>query len=466
MRHISFVLICLSFCLCRATVGNAEPEKTAKSSAGIVNDALRKEFPAASAWDIGGQFRLRYEAKDAGSFPNRDFAGALDNGNDYFLFRTKVHLGWSPAKWITAYVEGRDAHDASDDRVIPESDRFDLYQAYLRLDDPEKFPFSLKVGRQELIYGDQRYIGNSDWSNFGRSFDSVKLRFENAAFWLDAFTGRPVLAQDGCFNNSNHYDWFSGLYGSTRRLAPWQDTDLYFLASNVGPRSQAWGGQLARDVYTVGTRWKSRPGKLGRWDYTVEAAGQFGSVPQSGSRRDHRAYAVNVDGGRTWKDRYGGPRLGVGYDFGSGDSNPTDDRSGTFQLLFGTQHGFYGNMDLMGLRNMHIPKIEGSFNPSRKVTVTAAWLGFWLADTADFLYPESGVGRNQNGYGRNPGFGSRVGQEIDLLVDWRTTSWGQVRAGYGHFFVGDYIRRSVNSVPANGGAESADWLYTQFSLNF
>jgi len=40
-----------------------------------------------------------------------------------------------------------------------------LYQAYLRLGDPEKFPLSLKVGRQERIYGDQRYIGNSDWSN-------------------------------------------------------------------------------------------------------------------------------------------------------------------------------------------------------------------------------------------------------------------------------------------------------------
>jgi hypothetical protein len=58
MRRISFILICISFCLCAATLGAAGPEKREKSSAGIVNDALRKEFPAASAWDIGGQFRL------------------------------------------------------------------------------------------------------------------------------------------------------------------------------------------------------------------------------------------------------------------------------------------------------------------------------------------------------------------------------------------------------------------------
>ena len=123
-------------------------------------------------------------------------------------------------------------------------------------------------------------------------------------------------------------------------------------------------------------------------------------------------------------------------------------------------------MDLMGLRNMHIYRIEASLKPSRKVAVSTAWLGFWLANTADFFYPESSPGRSQNGYGRNPSYGAHVGQEMDLLVDWSAAAWGQVRAGYGHFFTGDYVRRSVNSIRANGGAEGADWFYTQFSFNF
>jgi hypothetical protein len=53
-----------------------------------------------------------------------------------------------------------------------------------------------------------------------------------------------------------------------------------------------------------------------------------------------------------------------------------------------------------------------------------------------------------------------------LLVDWRPVAWGQVRTGYGHFFIGDYIRRSINSVPANGGAVGANWLYMQISMDF
>jgi hypothetical protein len=466
MKSLSLFLVSFSICLAGGILRAEESMPNGKPRIGIINDLLRKESPAASAWDIGLQFRVRSEARDAGSFPNRDFAHNLDHSNDYFLFRTKVHLGWTPAKWITAYVEGRDAQDVSDSRTIPESDRFDVYQAYVRLGDLEGFPFSLKAGRQELIYGEQRHIGNGDWSNPGRSFDSVKLRYQKGDFWLDAFIGRPVLAVDGLFNNVNHHDLVSGLYGSTRRVASWQETEFFIIARNVGARSLAVCATGPRDIYTVGTRMKSIPDKLGNWDYSFEAAKQFGSILQNGQRLDHNAYALNAGGGRKWNRVFGSPRLGLSYDFGSGDSNPADNRNGTFEMLFGTNHRFYGNMDLTGLRNMHIPKMEGSINPAKKVTVSAEWLGFWLADTADYFYPESGPGRSQNGYGRNQGYGTHVGQEVDLLVDWRPVTWGQARMGYGHFFIGDYIRRSINSVPANGGAVNANWFYMQVSIDF
>lgn len=439
-------------------------------SAGLVNDWLRGEIPKASAWDIGGQFRARYEVKEnAGLSPNSDFLSGLDNSNDYFLFRTRAHLGWSPAPWFSAYVEGRDAHAVSDARPVTETDTFDLHQASVRFGDPTRFPLSLKLGRQELLYGDERYIGVADWSNLGRSFDAAKLRFENEAFGVDAFAGRQVLPRDDHFNVANDYDWFSGLYASTRQLVPWQDTDLYFLARNVGADSPTaitpvLGGPGPRDIYTVGTRWKSVPGKLGNWDYSFEAAGQFGSVNQAGTRREHRAFAIDGTGGRTWKDVFGSPRLALGYDFGSGDSDPLDSRTETFELLFGTNHRLYGLMDLFGLRNMHIPRVGGSLKPAKDLTVSLEWLGFWIADTADFLYPESGAGRSQNGYGSNPGFSSFVGGELDLLVSWRVASWGQVQAGYGHFFPGDYVRQSATA--GGRSTEDADWIYLQGTFNF
>src|SRR6185503_5210485 len=325
-------------------------------------------------------------------------------------------------------------------------------------------PLSLQIGRQEMLYGDERYIGISDWSNTGRSFDAARLRFENELFWVDAFTGRQVVPRDEYFNVPNDYDWFSGLYGSTRKLLPWQDTDLYLLARNVGaqaPNALAPGipgtPSSARDIYTAGTRWKSVPGQLGSWDYVFEATGQFGSINQGGVRRDHRGFAVNGTGGYTWKNAWGAPRVAAGYDFGSGDSDPTDGRNETLELLFGTNHRPYGLMDLFGLRNMHIPRAGVGLKPVKDLTVSLDWLGFWLADTADFLYPESGSGRNANGYGRNPTFDAQVGNEVELVANWRVASWGNLQTGYGHFFVGEYIRQSAAS--GGRGTEDANWFY-------
>ena len=82
MKSIPLILLLVGVCLF-GNVLQAADQEDAKRSAGIINDSLRNEFPAASAWDIGGQFRMRSEAKDSGSFPNRDFVQNLDHSNDY-----------------------------------------------------------------------------------------------------------------------------------------------------------------------------------------------------------------------------------------------------------------------------------------------------------------------------------------------------------------------------------------------
>ena len=440
--------------------------------AGLVNDWLREQNPAFTPWDFGGQVRARYEVKeDGGSFPARDFrkTGA-DNDNSYFLLREKIHLGYNAA-WFNAYVEARDSSTTGDDRhPNPETDRFDLHQAYLSVGNAKEFPLTAKVGRQEFVYGDERLIGNGDWHNLGRVFDAARLRYENQNFWVDAFSGRIVLANDGRFNVANDYDWFSGIYASTRALIPKQETQLYLLARNTGAGSptattgspQA-GGPGARDVYSLGLRVKSLPGLWNGWDYAAELVGQLGSVNLGGTRLDHEAFAASVGGGYTWAKSFGSPRVGLEYNYASGDSDPTDGDSGTFENLFPTNHKHYGYMDFAGWRNIHNPRFSASFKPAKPVTVTLDYHLFWLADTADFFYPEAGAGRGGGGYGRNASFDSFVGSELNLDVTYAPKPWLAVRAGYGHFFTGKYVRQSLAGV---GGATDADWFYTQATFTF
>lgn len=450
-------------------------KKPAVADTGLANEWLRHESPAWQAWDIGGQFRFRYEVKDgAGSFPNNDFISqGVHNENDYFLFREKLHIGWQPETWLKLYLEGRGSQVGSDERKpSPDQDIWDLQQAYLELGNAKLFPLSAKIGRQEMCYGDQRFIGNSDWSNTGRTFDALKFRYNlTEKSWVDLFTGHVVIPVDDTFNHSNDYDEFSGLYASSQELLMGVETQAFFLARNVGPQSPnaidtGVGGPSERDVYTYGARVKSLPDAFHGWDFALESAGQFGDVITSGLSRNLQAYTLTGSTGYTFTNISSKPRIGVGYDYASGDSNPNDGRQQTFELLFGTNHSFYGVADLIGLRNLSSPRVSFSAKPVKGLTVSADYLLFWLANTADSFYPETGSGRTGNGYGKHPMFSSYVGSEIDLAAKYALNSWSEVQLGYAHFFAGDYIKESVAGVPANGGTRDADWLYTQLTINF
>lgn len=440
----------------------------------LINGWLRDEFPdAASRWDVGVDFRVRYELKEnAGTVANMDFARNLDNDNQIWLTRTKFHLGWKPLDWLHLFTQARHSTaDVDQPTPNPEADSLDLHQAWLLLGAPKVFPLSLKVGRQEMLYGDERFIGIADWNNIGRVFDAAKVRFEQEGWWVDAFAGRQVLPEDDHFNEANHYDWFSGLYASSTGLVPWQDSEAFFLARNVGAGSPnaiapGLGGPGPRDIYTPGVRVKSHPGKLRGWDYRAELAGQFGSIQSGAGRLDHRALAADGQAGFTFTNLWATPRVGAGYTYGSGDSNPTDGKSGTFDLLFGTNHRLYGNMDITGLRNLHSPSLQFALQPAKTFSLRVEALAFWLAEHNDFLYPESGRGRSGNGYGIKPGNDSFVGAEVDVLASWRPKPFAEVQLGYGHFFPGTYIRQSVNSVAANGGVVDADWFYAALRLRF
>lgn len=464
----------------------AATAKTSVAGSGRLNDWLRKESPAFGPWDIGGQFRARYELKDnGGPFPNRDFRRrGVDADNSYLLLREKIHLGYAPCPWFAIYTEGRDSSSTGDARnPNPEADEFDLHQAFVKVGDANSFPLTAKIGRQEFVYGDERLMGNGDWGNIPRAFDAATLRFEHALLWVDAFAGRVVLPDDHNLNMPNDYDWLSGIYASTTTLIPKQETQLYLLLRNASAdAAAAQAGSLvglpsARDIYTFGLRVKSLPGQRKGWDYSAELAGQIGSVNQAvpgvGPRRlDHEAMAASVGGGYTWTKAFGSPRLGLEYNYASGDRDPTDGKNETFENLFPTNHKLYGYMDFVGWRNIHNPRFSASLKPTKALTLTLDYHLFWLADTHDFFYPESGPGRGASGptipsepasYGRNPGFGSFVGSEINLDATYALKPWTIVRAGYGHFFVGDYARSSLSSV---GGAKDADWVYVQTTFSF
>ena len=464
---------------------------------GFINEYLRGKNPYMNQWDFGGDVRVRFEAKEGfgipgytqpgktGSVDFRDHGADVDN--EYLLTRLRLHIGYTE-KWWSAYAEGQSSWATSDERYAyanapavagttkklgygPESDELDLRQAYFTLGNHKEFPLSLKVGRQELSYGDERLVGAVAWNNIGRSFDAAKLRWQNSWFSADFFAAQPVIPRDGQFDMPNGYDTLSGVYATSLKI-PKTILEGYFLARNASRQainffsSPQFPQPTARDIYTLGGRLKSKPGELGNWDYTVEGAYQFGdfAATATSKRLTQDAFMFVAQGGYTFADAWATPRVALEYSYASGDENSADGTHGTFDNLFPTNHKFYGYADLLSLQNLQDLRAIYQLKPTPRASVSLEGHAFWLADTHDVLYNVGGGGRTTGGYGVHPNYDNYVGSEVDLIAGYAVARYSTIEVGYGHFFAGEYIKQSL-AAPASGSRD-ADWVYVQATVKF
>ena len=470
---------------------------------GFINEQLRANDVYMNAWDIGVNVRFRAEGKDDAGFTdagsNWDFSRRPqdDNNNHYSLLRIMPRVAYT-GTWFAATIEGRSSYSFGDERYIATAaghglaeldGPIDLHQAFIVIGNHKEFPVSVKIGRQELLYGDQRLVGPFRWNNNARTFDAVKVRWQNALFGVDVFTGGVVYNQDNHLNRSNSQDHFSGAYFNFPTLAKNEIVEAYLLARNVerGIVTDNWSGISApfrfpapQDLYTAGLKIKSKPLAYGPWDYGVELMYQFGNrtavfpattvaAALAAPRLDQHAYAAVLQGGYTWTESGWQPRLALIYSYGSGDKNSADGSSQTFQNLFPTNHLFYGYMDLSSLQNTQDLRLAYTLKPLPNVSLAAETHVQSLNRTTDFWYNVAGVPRNftgaavgsGGGYRINPSYSSQLGTEVDVVAAWAFTPCAQIEAAACHYYRGNYIKQSLAAV----GSKDASYYYVQLTLN-
>lgn len=411
---------------------------------------------------VPDELQFTFQARVRGEYRNNvfDFNEGLDSATDdsWLLHRIRLGIEWQPLPWLHVTVQGQDVRESFSDRAdVPlvmgaeGDDAFDLRLASLELGDPKHL--SLKVGRQVLAYGDERLVGPLKWLNFSRTFDAVKLHYQQGdEWWVDGFVSSVVRLHESQFNVSDWTDTqnprrqiFSGVYLSSA-LMPVQTTDLYALHLH----EESLTG--ATDFLTLGTRMKGDPLKLAGWDYTFELAGQTGQV----RGQDLQAYAFHLEGGYNWLESAWKPRLALEYSHGSGDGNAADGQTNTFQNLFPTNHPPYGFMDTMSWQNMHNVVLRLAAQPHAKVKTTLDLHGFWLSDTGDAWYRANGTTQVR---GVSPGAGNYAGSEVDFTVNTKLAKHLDMLVGYSHFFAGSYLDDT-------GGGDDADFAYLMLTLNY
>ena len=323
---------------------------------------------------VRGEFRERMEGFDGSDFVE-------DRKDLYYLSRVRLNATVTPTRLLSFQVQAQDARVAK--KTVgavgtPFRAPFDLRVAFADVGDA-KSPVSVRVGRQELAFGEQRLVGHVSWLNAARTFDGAKVTFRTAAFTMDVFGASIVRIMDGAFDRSGNGNRFVGAYATTTKLMPLASVEPYvFWRRDLTLRTgTATLGDLEQT--TAGVRMAGRmPGRL---DYGIEMAIQRGSLGTD----DVEAWAGH------WQLREslpgaGAVRLTGEYNYASGDENPADEVRGTFDQLYPTPHDKYGLADQIGWKNIHHARAGLEFTPVKGLPVMASYHSWWLAETRDGIY--------------------------------------------------------------------------------
>jgi hypothetical protein len=312
----------------------------------------------------------------------------------------------------------------------------DLRLACMEIGDAEKGGIALRAGRQELLFGEQRLVGNVNWLNTARTFDAVRLAMRHNGYRLDAFASSVVQPVDGEFDRPfrTKADNFHGLYGGIERLIPKALVEPYLFWRVTRNVATETGGHGNRDFKTAGVRWVGKL-PLG-FDYGTEMAKQTGSVASDSIG----AWGGHWVLGYTPSSKRVASRLFAEYNFASGDRNPRDGQRGTFDQLYPTGHDKIGLADQVGWRNIHDLRGGVEMKPRNKWLITSSYHSFWLASATDALYAANGlaVARVADGSA-----GRRVGQEADISTMYTVNKQVQVGAGFAHLFPGAFLKRAT-----------------------
>ncbi len=411
------------------------------------------------------QERARAEIRENNFDFNSDVNGPQDAS--WLLNRFRLGIGYSITPWFKLYVQGQDVREIGGSRPNEigtfgaEGDDTDILKAYAQIGDIKK-GLSATIGRQFLSYGDQRLVGPLEWLNQARTFDAVKLRYTAPKWALDLFTSSPVNFRSHEWNKSNFLDdddnlndIFSGIYFSTQ-FVPVNTTTDFYVFHKMDDGNGSFGPRLGdTNFLTFGTLWKGDAKKLRGWDYDTEMAFQTGDV----NGRDLTAFAGHWGLGYNWLKSPWKPRLGIQYNYATGDNDPVDGEIETFQNLYPTNHMFYGYMDTTGWVNMHNPQLNFSIMPTPKLKVMLDYHLYWNASNDDAWRRVNGVTavRPLNAAARDADHFR--GQEIDLTAIYKLNPHISLQAGYSLYIAGSYLSDT-------GASDNAHFGYVQVQFDF
>ena len=399
-------------------------------------------------FSFGGETRYRYHNER-----NHAVGGLGVTGNDdnFWLSRQRLYADWKLCDAVRVYGEVIDAQKRGGNviaRPIDEND-LDIQNAFVdvKLFDNDFGKFTVRAGRQELLYGAQRTVSPLDWANTRRTFEGIRGLYQSGDTSLDTFWTRAVNVDPDSADEGDSDVQFFGSYLTQKNTNVGQVEAYYLGLDNDNANTT---------VNTIGGRVSGATKNKILYDF--EGAYQFGNNATADS---HSAGFVTAGIGRKIETNFLSPTVWLYYDYASGeeDFNEVGRGDGGYDHLFPLAHKYNGFMDLFGRRNLHDLNVF-TLTPLNKKVSMIIWYHYFalVEETTPYSVVLTPFETTTQADSRD------LGHEIDVAFNINLNARNNIFIGYSHFSGGDYYDNGA--IGPAGEDNDADFFYAQFQTRY
>jgi len=391
-------------------------------------------------FDLSAEIRPRYENKHGYGILIDKNAG----GTNFISQRTRLNFDYKNEK-IKIGLVMQNARVWGDVSTLSNNDdAFSFHEAWAEAILNNKI--SLKLGRQEIVYDDQRIFGNVGWAQQARSHDAFLLKYNpslnhniNLGLALNADSQSAV---DNLYSNVAGYKEFqyARYYGKFNKINIsflFLNTGVEYLTNTELPN----GGKSIDYTQTYGSRLMY---KSNGFNANISGYLQTGKTHNTNVKASY--FSLNASYNLNKRIN-----LGIGAEYISGkDQNDLSTDNKSFSPLFGTNHKFNGWMDYFYVSN---------HNNSVGLTDVYGTLQYdknkFSVKVMPHLFSSAAHVHNSNK------MNSYLGTEIDLSVNYKASKKLTFSTGYSKMFATETMK-TLKGTGDNNANNSWVWIMFTF----
>ena len=308
--------------------------------------------------------------------------------------------------------------------------KFNVYEAWAHL--KANNGLFARIGRQELVYDDERILGNNDWAMAALYHDALKVGYENHGHKLHAVVAYNQNSKN--VNGGTFYQNGSQIYKTMQTV--WYHYDVpklplsaSLLFMNIGMQCGTEGEYATNFQQLIGGYVNYKPGNL-----TLEAAyyHQMGKASLDYTTTGTLPINAWMAAGKASYQFNKQLTAYAGYDYLSGDKEFVVPKQGTigltkhskmsaFTTTFGSTHKFYGAMDFF-----YVSAYFGTFSPGLQNIFGGATYKPVKGLSLDASYHYLATSTNLNELSKT------LGHEIELRASYQLLKDARISLGFSY----------------------------------